>query len=627
MIWAWVGFLLFIFLMQAIDLGILHRKRHVIGMKEALVWFGVWMGLALLFNLGLIAIHPRGLEAGLEFFTAFLVEKSLSIDNVFVFILIFNYFQIAPANQHKVLSLGILGAIVLRIVFIVGGLAIIERFQWTLYLFGAFLLFTGIMLLVRKQEEYDPGSSWGIRMIKRFVPLTDRNENGRFWIRREGRFWATPLFAALVAIESADILFAADSIPATFAITTDPFVVFTANIFAMLGLRALYFAVQGFMKMFHFLHVGFALIILILGLKMVLHDIYTLPIAFSLLMVVFILLICVILSLLRPRKADLKQLFERTEQLGLIPFRRLLLIENIVDMGDMNVRDCMRPRSDVRTIRLDHDWQANFNTIGTSQFSRYPVLEREGGNPIGVVHAKNVLLDCHNPSTNSDRFRILSRPVMQFAEELSLEEAMSRFQRRFDRMAMVVNDQGQWTGILTFEDVVQEIVGNMGDEFDETRGGDMVSLVDSLPPDRVFLDLEATSIEAATQEIIARIPADQLPLPADTVLKLLLRRKPVKTVYLGDGICVLHSRYTGSGPPVMAFARCDTGVPLDSSDALAELFFVLLTPGHKPRLQSRLLTNIDGLFKSQYVSERLRKAKTPESVIEAIQAGQQVPID
>jgi tellurite resistance protein TerC len=233
----WIGFSLFILLMLALDLGLFQRRPHVISMKEALAWFVVWTGLAILFNIGVVLFYERGPEAGLEFFTGFLVEKSLSIDNIFVFILIFNYFHVPPVYQHKVLFWGIVGAVVLRAGFIVGGLALMERFHWTIYLFGTFLLATGIGMMRRKETKYDPEKNWAIRNFRRFFPVTDRYEGNRFFTRKDGRLYATPLFLVLLAIESSDIIFAIDSIPAIFAITDDDFIVYTSNIFAMLGLR------------------------------------------------------------------------------------------------------------------------------------------------------------------------------------------------------------------------------------------------------------------------------------------------------------------------------------------------------------------------------------------------------
>lgn len=407
--WPWIGFLIFIVLMLALDLGLFHRRPHVIGMKEALAWFGFWIGLAVLFNIGIVLFHVRGLEAGLEFFTGFLVEKSLSIDNVFVFVLIFNYFQVPSVYQHKVLSLGIIGAIVLRLTFILGGLALLNRFHWTIYLFGAFLLATGLAMMFRKETEIDPGKNWAIRTLRRFVPVNEGFENASFFVRKSGRLCATPMLISLLAIETSDILFATDSIPAIFAITSDPFIVFTSNLFAMLGLRALYFAVQDFMKMFHFLNKGFALIITVLGVKMLISDIYELPVSFSLVLIVLILLSCVIASILRPRKADLKQLFERTEQLGLIPFRRLLLIENIIDLGERKVSGSMRCKSGVHVIRLDFPWSENLRMIRETRYSRYPLVERAGGKPIGILHVKNIpFAEAWNLILRIDWFRWLA---------------------------------------------------------------------------------------------------------------------------------------------------------------------------------------------------------------------------
>lgn len=624
--WQWIGFLLFIAVMMAIDLGLFNRKSHIIGMREALVWFAVWVGLALLFNIGLALFHERGVEAGLEFLTGFLVEKSLSIDNVFVFILIFNYFQVPPVYQHRVLSLGIIGAIALRLIFILGGLAILHRFHWVLYLFGVFLLVTGLLMVFRKEIPYDPQTNWLIRTVRRFVRVTDTYESNHFWIFKEGKLWATPLMLALLAIESSDIIFAADSIPAIFAITTDPFIVFTSNLFAMLGLRALYFAVQDFMKMFHFLHYGFAMIVMILGIKMLVSDFYKLPIAASLILIVFILMVCVIASILRPRKEDLKQVFERTEQLGLIPFRRLLLIENIVDLGQRNVSGSMRAKSDVKTIRLDAPWSENLQMLTLTQFSRYPIVEHQGDKPIGFIHIKDIPFSEPETSITPDRLRRFSRSYIELSQNLPLEEALDVFQQSHVRLALVVSDTG-WVGILTFEDVVQEIIGNMGDEFDQARAGAFVSLADTLTSTRVILGLQATTLDEAVQKFIAAIPREDLPTGHEAISKAVLQRKRFMPIYVGNGLAIPHARMLEIQRPILAFARCDEGIPIEGTNERADLLFLLLTPVGTTRLQARLLANINAIFKSQYVSERLRKAQTPEAVIEAICAGQQVALD
>jgi len=625
--WPWIGFLLFIAGMMSIDLGLFNRRAHVIAMREALTWFGIWIGLALVFNIGLVFFHERGIEAGLEFLTGFLVEKSLSIDNVFVFILIFRFFQVPPAYQHRVLSLGIVGAIVLRLIFILGGLGLLARFHWVLYLFGVFLLFTGLMMILGKQSEYDPNQNWAIKTFRRFVRVTDTFEGNRFWIRKNGKLWATPLLLAIFAIESSDIIFAFDSIPAIFAVTMDPFIVFTSNLFAMLGLRSLYFVVQDFMKMFHFLHFGFALIVMILGIKMLVSDFYKIPISISLVSIFFILMVCVIASILRPRKGDLKQAFERTEQLGLISFRRLLLIENIIDLGERQVVGSMRTKADVKVIRLDAPWSENLRMIHMTQYSRYPVVEHEGDKPIGFVHIKNIAFSDTTECMSSNRLREISRSLMELNENLPLEEALYAFQQSHDRLAVVVNKNSEWVGNLTFEDVVQEIVGNMGDEFDSDRGRAFVSLADTLCANRIILKLRATGMDEAVQKFIAAIARKDLPADHEVIIRAVLKRKQFSPIYIGNGLAIPHGRLPGIFHPIIAFARCDEGIPIDGTNERADLLFLVLTPNGSARLQSRLLANINALFKSQYVSERLRKAQTTEAVIEAICAGQQAALD
>jgi tellurite resistance protein TerC len=626
-IWLWGGFTLFILAMLALDLGVFQRRPHVITIKEAMAWFGVWTGLAMLFNVGILLFHERGAEAGLEFLTGFLVEKSLSIDNVFVFILIFSFFHVPPTYQHKVLFWGIVGAIVLRACFIIGGLALMERFHWAIYLFGTLLLVTGFTMLRKKETKYDPAKNWVIRAFRRFVPVSDLYDGNRFLSRKEGRLAATPLFVVLIAVESSDIVFAVDSIPAIFAITSDPFIVYTSNIFAMLGLRALYFAVAGFMQMFHMLHYGFASIIIILGVKMLLSDVYHLPVGVSLAFIVLILLVCVIISLLRPRRADLKMLFERTERLGLIPFRRLLLIENIIDMGDLKVRDAMRQRAGVRTLRLDVPWRENLNVISQTHFSRYPLVEFEGAKPVGVVHVKNVPFAEPADSMNPDRIRALARPPLEMTEELPLEEALAQFQRRYRKMAIVLNVDGEWSGIITNEDVLEEIVGRIGDEFDLSRSERAVSLADALSPGRVVLDLQASSIPHAIERLIAGIPPEELPADAQTVVRAVQEREQAMPTYLGRGLAVPHGRLDGLASPFLAFARSAEGIPLDNTNERAELIFLLLTPSRMARIQPRMLADIVGLIDSEYVTERLHHAESPEDVIEAIRAGQQVVLD
>ncbi|MCL4178832.1 MAG: TerC/Alx family metal homeostasis membrane protein [Verrucomicrobia bacterium] len=626
-LWLWGGFTLFILAMLALDLGVFQRRPHVISTKEAMRWFGFWTGLALLFNLGILLFHERGGQAGLEFFTGFLVEKSLSIDNVFVFILIFGYFSVPKTYQHKVLFWGIVGAIVLRAGFILGGLALMERFHWTLYVFGTFLLVTGVLMMRKKEAVYDPGKNWVIRTFRRFFPVTDRYDGNRFFTRKDGRLWATPLFIVLLAVESSDIIFAVDSIPAIFAITSDPFIVYTSNIFAMLGLRALYFAVAGFMQMFHFLHYGFASIIIILGTKMLLSDVYKLPLGISVTLIVVILLLCVIVSLLRPRRADLKMMFQRTESLGLIPFRRLLLIENIIDMGDLKVRDAMRRCGGVRTVQLALPWEQNLKLISDTHYSRYPVMTPEADKPVGVLHVKNIPFAEPAAQMTPDRLKALARPPLEMGEDLPLEEALALFQRHYRKMAIVTDAAGQWTGIISNEDVLEEIVGRIGDEFDAARSEASIQLADALSPERVILELQATSMPQAIERIIAAVPAADFPAEAAVIIHAVQEREQAMPTYLGKGLAIPHGRLDKLEKPMLIFARCAEGIPQTETTERADLIFLLLTPTGMARVQPRLLADIVGLIDSDYVTERLRKATTPEEIIEAIRAGQQVVLD
>lgn len=625
-VFLWSGFTLFILGMLALDLGVFQRKPHVIEMKEAFGWFGFWMGLALIFNLGIVIFHDRGTEAGLEFLTGFLVEKSLSIDNIFVFILIFRYFHVPPVYQHKVLFWGIIGAIILRGIFIMGGMAILDRFHWSIYVFGGVLFLTGISMLLKKNESYHPEKNWLIRFFQRFFPVNPSYEGHHFFIRKNHRLFVTPLFIVLLAIESSDILFALDSIPAIFSITSDPFIVYTSNIFALLGLRALYFAVSGFMNTFYFLHYGFSSIIIILAIKMLLSDVYEIPVAFLLALIIVILLICVIISLLRPRQADLKIVFERLERLGLISFRRLLMFENIIDLRNLKVKDAMQPREKVAAIQLNLPWEKNQELISRTRFSRYPVIKSKEGNQIGVIHVKNLLF-LKSEEMNAKRIKSLTHPCVEIDENALLEEALGLFQRNSEHLAIVINSAGQWAGILCIEDVLEEIVGRIDDEFDLDRAGKFVSLAEALSPDYIVFDLEARSIPEAVKEMIEHISPNDLPINRQAVIQTILKRDATVPTYLGNGVAVPRGRIKGLNKPVLAFARSGEGIPIEGTIERAELIFLLLTPYGTARMQPHLLADIIDLKESEYVMERLHKTNSPQEVIEAIRAGQQVAID
>jgi len=296
----WVLFNLFVLAMLALDLGVFHRKTHVILITEALLWSGFWIALALLFNVGVY--FWRGSETALAFLTGYLIEKSLSVDNIFVFLLIFTYFGVPSLYQHKVLFWGIVGALIMRAIFIFAGVALIEKFHWVIYVFGAFLVLTGIKMALQKEKEIHPERNPLLRLFRKFMPVADHYEGARFFIRRGGRFFATPLFIVLLVIETTDVVFAVDSIPAILGITVDPFIVYTSNVFAILGLRALYFALAGIMKLFHYLHYGLSAILVFVGAKMLLADLYKIPTGIALSVVAGLLLISVIASVVHPRK-------------------------------------------------------------------------------------------------------------------------------------------------------------------------------------------------------------------------------------------------------------------------------------------------------------------------------------
>jgi tellurite resistance protein TerC len=265
--WAWGAFFGFIIAMLALDLGVLQRNSHAVSMKEALSWCAVWIGLALGFNA--LLLHWRGPEPAQQFLAAYLIELCLSVDNVFVFILVFSYFQVAPRYQHRVLFWGIIGAVLMRALFIIVGVEVIHRFHWVLYFFGAFLVYTGIrMAFPKKEEEIHPDQNFSVRLFRRFFPVSEAADDGTFFVRENGRRIATRLFIVLLVIETTDLVFALDSLPAVLAITKDSFVALTSNIFAILGLRSLYFALNGVMQLFRFLKIGLAVILVFIGLKM-----------------------------------------------------------------------------------------------------------------------------------------------------------------------------------------------------------------------------------------------------------------------------------------------------------------------------------------------------------------------
>ena len=317
-IWMWVGFNVFVLALLALDLGVFHRKAHAVSVREATIWSVVWISLSMLFNLGIYFFwhdlapsspYSNG-DAALAFFTGYLIEKSLSVDNIFVFVLIFSYFSVRPKYQHRVLFWGILGALMMRAALILVGAALIKEFHWVIWIFGAFLIFTGIRMAFHKGEELHPEGNPLVKLLKRFMPVTRDYRGARFFVREGGKLLATPLLLVLLIVESTDLVFAVDSIPAIFAVTEDPFIVYTSNVFAILGLRSLYFLLAGVMHKFHYLKLGLAVVLTFVGLKMLMPELselatgtaYTIPTLLSLGVVAAILAVAVAASLLRARR-------------------------------------------------------------------------------------------------------------------------------------------------------------------------------------------------------------------------------------------------------------------------------------------------------------------------------------
>jgi tellurite resistance protein TerC len=296
----WGSFSLFVIGMLALDLGVFHRKSHSVSVKEALTWTAVWITLAMLFNLFVYYYFDK--EEALEFFTAYVVEKSLSIDNIFVIIMIFSYFRVPDTYQHKVLFWGIFGALVMRMIFIFAGIELIHKFHWLIYGFGGFLIVTGARMIFGEEKPMDPEKNPIVKLVRKMFPITDSFEGDKFFIKRDHKLWATPLFIVVVMIEATDLIFAVDSIPAIISISEDPFIVYTSNVFAILGLRSLYFALAGIEKYFTYLKYGLATILVFVGIKMVMADFYKIPVEISLIIISFLLAISMIASVFVKRK-------------------------------------------------------------------------------------------------------------------------------------------------------------------------------------------------------------------------------------------------------------------------------------------------------------------------------------
>jgi tellurite resistance protein TerC len=298
-LWFWIGFNVFVIVMLALDLGVFNRRAHTVSFREALAWSGVWVGLATLFAVLVYFWHGR--SESLEFATGYLIELSLSIDNLFVFLVIFRYFRVPSELQHRVLFWGILGALITRGIFILAGVSLIQRFHWLTYVFGALLVYSGVKLLRQADQEIDPEKNPLLKMFRRWIPVTDDYVGEKFWVRRPG-LYATPLVVVLLIVETTDVVFAVDSIPAVLAITLNAFIVYTSNVFAILGLRSMYFAVAGMMDLFEYLHYGLSVVLILIGAKMLASHYVTVPTVAALGTVAGVIAISVVASLVFPQK-------------------------------------------------------------------------------------------------------------------------------------------------------------------------------------------------------------------------------------------------------------------------------------------------------------------------------------
>jgi tellurite resistance protein TerC len=292
----WIAFNVFVLGMLALDLGVFHRKAHSVSVREAVAWSIVWVALSLVFNAGVY--YVSGPEKALEFLTGYLIEKALSVDNLFLFIVIFSYFAVPAVYHHRVLFWGIIGALIMRAIFIATGVVLLNAFHWMIYVFGGFLVVTGVKMFFAGDEEVQPDKNPVLRLLHRFVAVTKEYHGQRFFVRSNGRLRATPLLLVLVVVETTDVIFAVDSIPAILAITPDPFIVYSSNVFAILGLRALYFLLAGILGKFAYLKVGLSFVLCFVGVKMMLADVYKVPIAVSLAVIAAILTVSIIASLL-----------------------------------------------------------------------------------------------------------------------------------------------------------------------------------------------------------------------------------------------------------------------------------------------------------------------------------------
>ena len=320
---------------------------------------------------------------------------------------------------------------------------------------------------------------------------------------------------------------------------------------------------------------------------------------------------------------ELRIILDRSQSHGLLSFRRLLFIENVFDLGELKVKDAMRPRSQIKVLRADQPWAASRETIRTHRYSRYPLIAGDPEKPVGIVHLKDILLR-QDDAVAPPELATLVRPYLSIKESASLEQTLSDMQRRRIRVALVSNDEGRWTGLLSLEDVIEEIVGTINDEFERDE---IVRVADAIVPSRVVLGVQARSLMDAIPAILARLQPGALPLPIDQISKAVLERERTAATYLGNGIAMPHARLPGLEKPTIIVANAPQGIPIDGSVERAHILFVLLTPAGAPKVHQRLQATLAAMIEnSDYVAERLRDATTPEQVIEILVTSEQATL-
>jgi tellurite resistance protein TerC len=450
----WAIFVGIVVAVLAVDLLVLHRNAHEVTLREAAFLMAGWVTLAIAFT-PFVWLWRGGESAG-EYLAGYVLEMSISIDTVFVFAMIFMYFRVPPLYRHRVLFWGVLGALVFRAVFIVLGVELLERFHWAIYVFGVFLVFTGIKMARSDAHEINPERNPILRLMKRFVPMTTAYDGQRFLVRSGGRWMATPLVAVLVVVESMDVMFALDSIPAVFAVTQDPFVVYTSNAFAMLGLRTLYFLMAPLVERLGFVRVALAALLVLAGVKMLLSDVFHVPIWVVLLVIAAVA--GVVIHEMRMTLGELKTLVLSHRGVN---DRQRKIVSRLFDVQERKLRDVIIPRARVVTLAGDLPVKAALSQLVGSGHSRAPVCGSNPDEVAGTVH----LIDLIRAEERGSVREHARAPVL-LPESTSVLDALAQLQQTQQTMALVVEEHGGFEGIVTVEDLVEELVGEVWDEFD-----------------------------------------------------------------------------------------------------------------------------------------------------------------